>query len=150
MAGSCRVPGQLRGRRSRRHVVVRRMAVGASHAVMGVLGGPPLRSRCAGILLVTLQAQLGPLWRLERLEAQNRSGFSAAGLQMAAGRSMTLLARLAAMDIVRERLDVGFMARRADLVVVNELGIGDLGSRHAQRIAVFFPKLGFGCIPVGR
>src|SRR5512145_2412412 len=110
------------------------MAVGASHAVMGVLRGPPLRSWCARILLMTLQAQLGPLRGLQLLEAQNRPGLSAAGLQMAAGRPVALLARLAAMNVVRESLDVGFMARRADLVVIDELGIGNFRNRHSQRV----------------
>ena len=116
------------GGRAGRHVVVPAVAIDASHAAMGVLGCPPLGAGLALVLLVTLQAGFGPGHRIDTpLEAEDQPRLLAAGFYVPAGRPVAGLAVLCTVNVVVERLDVGFVARHADFVVVDHLRAGKLG-----------------------
>ena len=130
------------------HVVVRRVAVGARYAVCGMGRRPPLSSRRTRILFVTLEADFRALGRGEFLEAQNCSRLLAAGLQMTARRTVALLARLIAMHVVLEGLRIAFVTRHAETVVVDVLGLSNLGNRHVQRRFFHFLPGRFGVGPV--
>ncbi len=113
-----------------RHVVVAAVAIDAGHAAMGVLRGPPLGPGRTLVLLVALQAGLGPGHRIDTLlETENQPRLLAAGFHVLAGRPVAGFAVLPAVYVVVERLDVGLVALHADIVVVDHLRAGELRQR---------------------
>src|SRR5208282_2689912 len=105
------------GGRSGRYVVVAAVAIDAGHAAMGVLRGPPLGTGRTLVLLVALQAGLGPSNRIDTLlEAEDQPRLLAAGFHVAAGWSVTGFAVLHAVHVFVERLDVGLVALHANIV----------------------------------
>ena len=127
------VLGKLRRRSSRRHVVVRRVAVGARYTAMSVRRCAPFAAWCAGILLMAAKAQLGSLGREQFLKAEYGFWLPAARDQVAAGWAVALLARLAAVHIVLKRIRIGFVAGSTNLIVVNELRVGYLRQFNMER-----------------
>jgi hypothetical protein len=122
-----RYTGERRRRRARRNIVVRRVAVSAGDAFMGMDRGPPARSRLALILCMTLETNLRPLRRRQAFEAQNRARFLSSRGKVPAGWAVTFFAGLTTVNIVLEGLRVRLMAGRAQRVVVYVFRVGDLG-----------------------
>ena len=121
------------------HVIVAAVAVDAGHLAGGVLRAPPAAALGAVVLFVATEAGFRPRHRVARLEAEDQPRFPALRFQVAAGRPVTALARVAAMHVLGKRLGVGLVAGRAQLVIVDvfralhrrqralDLLIGDLG-----------------------
>jgi hypothetical protein len=101
------------------------MAVRAGDAIMRVRRSPPKRARRAGVLLVALEAGFRARQRIGGLETEDQAGFFAAGLDMAARRTMARFAFAAPMDVFGESLGVSAMARGANFVVVDEFRAGN-------------------------
>jgi hypothetical protein len=85
--------------------------------------GSPFAARRTLVLLVALQAQLSALRWQQFLEAQDRIRLPPARNQVPAGWSVALLARLATMHIMLKGVCISFVARRAELIVVDEFGV---------------------------
>ena len=88
------------GRGSRRHVVVAAVAIDAGHFALGVLRVPPLGALGAGVLLVAMEAGLGPRDRIARLETEDQPFLPALGFQVAAGRAVAALAGVAPVHVL--------------------------------------------------
>lgn len=97
---------------------------------------------------MALHAQFRALGWLELLKAQNGPRLSTPRLQMAAGRAVALLARLTAMHVVLKRLHIRFVARCANLVIIDILGIGQCRDGHPQRVELCRSKERLGLVTV--
>ena len=88
---------------------------------------------CALVLLMALHADFRSLGRRQLFEAQDRAGLFAACGQVLAGWSVALFAGLPAVHVVLKRLGVRLVAGHAERVVVDVLGVRDLGQGDLQR-----------------
>ena len=101
------------------------VAVRASHPIMGMRRDSPTGTRRAGVLLVALEAGFRAHQRVGGLETEDQTRFLAAGLDMAACRTVARFAFAVAMDVFGESLGVIAMARGANFVVIDELRVGN-------------------------
>ncbi len=125
---------------------MRRMAVGACDAIMGVRRGSPVSVWFALSGFVALQADFGSLGGLEVFEVQDEPWLLAARRQVPAGRTMAVLAFLLAMNVVLECRNVGLVTRHAQLVVVNEFCISNFRIGDLEYWISRFLKSSYICI----
>ena len=111
--------------RSGRNIVVPAVAVRASHPIVGMRRNPPTGARRTGVLLVALETGFRAHQRVGGLETQDQTRLLAAGLDVAARRTVARFAFAVAMHVFGESLGIIAMARRANFVVIDVLRVGN-------------------------
>jgi hypothetical protein len=81
---------------------------------------------------MTLKARLASFGRRHAFEAANQAGFLAASSYVLAPRAMAGLTGLGMMDVCLMMLNVGFMARCAELVIIHHLRVCKLGNSRSH------------------